>query len=95
MVMIEQCKCDNHLEALKKERHYMELLKASLNLIKPTMQRTKTQEEIDIAYQDAIEKIKQHMRGKQINPQNQLNYIKQMIFKIKSKYGGKMKKRNL
>ena len=87
MVMIEQCKCDNRLEALKKERDYMELLKASLNSLKPTTRTTETQEDIDIADQSAVEKTKQDTIEKQHKQQNQINEIKQMLNQIlKTKY---------
>ena len=82
MVMIEICECGNRLEALKKERYYMELFKASLNSLKPTTRTTETQEEIDIAYHNAIEKVKQDTIEKQCKQQNQMNEIKQMINQI-------------
>ena len=65
----------------------MELLKASLNSLKPTTRTTETQEEIDIAYHNAIEKVKQDTTEKQIKQQKQVNEIKQMINQIlKTKY---------
>jgi len=84
MIMIEQCKCDNHLEALKKERDYMELLKASLNSVKPTTRTTETQEEIDTGNHNAIETVKQDTTEKQTKQQNQINDIKQMIIQLRS-----------
>ena len=36
MILIEQCKCENHLDALKKEREYVEQLKAILNVCIPS-----------------------------------------------------------
>ena len=40
MVLIDQCKCDNALEACKKERSFIEGLKATLNQIIPTRTAT-------------------------------------------------------
>ena len=45
MVLIEECKCDNALEAGKKERFYIEGLKANLNQIIPTRTYTEWQQQ--------------------------------------------------
>ena len=36
MILIEDCKCENRLDALRKERGYLEQVKASLNLTIPS-----------------------------------------------------------
>ena len=79
MVMIEICDCDNRLEALKKERDYIELFEASLNSAKPTTRTTETQEDIDIAYQNAVKQVKKDRKEKKIKEHKYLNEVKQMI----------------
>ena len=41
MILLERCKCDDELDARKKERHYIEQLNASLNVYIPG--RTKSE----------------------------------------------------
>ena len=36
MILIEQCKCENRLDSLRKEREYIELFEATLNKQIPT-----------------------------------------------------------
>ena len=82
--MIEICDCDNRLEALKKERDYIELFEASLNSAKPTTRTTETQEDIDIAYQNAVKLVKKDRKEKKIKEHKYLNEVKQMINEVQN-----------
>ena len=61
MILIEQCKREGSLDALKKEREHLEQLKASLNVIIPTRY-------IQEYLKDNRERISEH--NKQYNEAN-------------------------
>jgi len=82
MVLIEELKCDNKLQLEQRERHYIELLQATLNTNIPARTQTNKQYYIKQYYELNKEKINETMKQynelnkEKIKQYNELNKIK-------------------